>query len=244
MEQGTGTEAVSDAGAALEAEAAGAPVPVAAVVAPREGRGLRRFRARWLSLLAATAIALYVCWLMLLPFLEVLMWAAVLAIIFYPVHLWIVRRTGRPGWAALLSCLLVVGTLVVPLAGVTLAVVNEARDAASYVQGHADELLSRQSPFVRFVNRYVVDLDRVPVPVGPGDVQGPPAPTAATTRPVVAMRVWLADQLRNMGGVIAGGAVTGVTFALGTVLKVIFVLFTLYYLFRDGERIKTAMFSS
>src|SRR3954454_18273329 len=129
MEHATGTEAASDAPAAAP-EAAAEPVPVAAVVAPREGRGLRRFRARWLSLLAATAIALYVCWLMLQPFLEVLMWAAVLAIIFYPVHLWIVRRTGRPGWAALLSCLLVVGTLVVPLAGGMLGVLNQAREAA------------------------------------------------------------------------------------------------------------------
>src|SRR3982750_1601112 len=128
MEQGTGTEAVSDAGAAPEAGAAGAPFSVPGAGgprgggAPREGRGLRRFRARWLALLAATAIALYVCWLMLVPFVEVLMWAAVLAIVFYPVHLWIVRRTGRPGGGALLSCLLVVGTIVVPLAGVTVAV--------------------------------------------------------------------------------------------------------------------------
>src|SRR4051794_6304392 len=221
MEQGTGTEAVSDAGAALEAEAAGAPVPVAAVVAPREGRGLRRFRARWLALLAATAIALYVCWLMLAPFVEVLMWAAVLAIVFYPVHLWIVRRTGRPGWAALLSCLLVVGVIVIPLAGVTLAVINEARDTADYVQKNADELLSPRSKFVGFVKRWVVDLDQVRIPVS-ADVQGPPAPAAATTRPVVAMRVWLVDQLRTMGTTIAGGAVTGVTFALSTVLKIIF----------------------
>src|SRR3982750_1403513 len=124
MEQGTGTEPAGDnAATAPETAGAGGAVPVAAVVVPpREGRGLRRFRARWLALLAATAVALYVCWLMLLPFVEVLMWAAVLAIVFYPVHLRIVRRTGRPGWAALLSCLLVVGTIVVPLAGVTVAV--------------------------------------------------------------------------------------------------------------------------
>src|SRR5438046_2528933 len=142
----------------------GEPVAAAATapVAPRDGvRGLRRFRARWLALLAATAVALYVCWLMLLPFVEVLMWAAVLAIVFYPVHLRIVRRTGRPGWAALLSCLLVVGTIVVPLAGVTVAVVNEARDAADYVQKNANHLLAPESRFVAFVKKWVVDLDRV-----------------------------------------------------------------------------------
>ena len=247
MDDVTAADAANHAAAAGPGDPAGGapgPLPVAAVAAPpREGRGLRRFRARWLALLAATAIALYVCWLMLLPFVEVLMWAAVLAIVFYPVHVRLVRRVGRPGWAALLSCLLVVGTIVVPLAGVTLAVINEARDAAAYVQQNADELLSPQSRFVGFVKRWVVDLDQVRVPLS-ADVQGPPAPSAATTRPVVAMRVWLVDQLRTMGTTIAGGAVTGVTFALSTVLKVIFVLFTLYYLFRDGERIKATMFAS
>lgn len=243
MDHETAGQPASDADAPPGDSAGGGPAPLAAFAPPREGRGLRRFRARWLALLAATAIALYVCWLMLVPFVEVLMWAAVLAIVFYPVHLWLVRRTGRPGWAAVLSCLLVVGVIVIPLAGVTLAVITESRDAASYVQLHADELLGPQSKFVGFVKRWVVDLDQVRIPVA-ADVQGPPAPSAATTRPVVAMRVWLVDQLRNMGGVIAGGAVTGVTFALGTVLQVIFVLFTLYYLFRDGERIKVAMFNS
>src|SRR3982750_1753864 len=95
--------------AALDPEAVASPGPALAAVlppppAPREAArdtpALRRFRARWLALLAATAFALYVCWLMLVPFVEVLMWATVLAIVFYPVHLWIVRRTGRPGGGA------------------------------------------------------------------------------------------------------------------------------------------------
>lgn len=45
-----------------------------------------RNQARWIAVLAATAIALYLCWLMLRPFIGVLEWAAVLVIVFYPVH--------------------------------------------------------------------------------------------------------------------------------------------------------------
>ena len=78
----------------------------------REGTGagmaMVRFGARWMGLLAATLIALYLCWLMVQPFVEVLLWATVLVIIFYPVHVLILRRVGRPSAAALLSCLLVV----------------------------------------------------------------------------------------------------------------------------------------
>src|SRR3954464_4379817 len=50
---------------------------------------------RWLALLVATAILLYLCWLMLEPFVDVLMWAAVLVIVFYPVHQRILARLGK-----------------------------------------------------------------------------------------------------------------------------------------------------
>jgi predicted PurR-regulated permease PerM len=46
----------------------------------------RKFQARLLALLFATAVALYLCWLMLQPFVNVLAWAAVLVVFFYPIH--------------------------------------------------------------------------------------------------------------------------------------------------------------
>ena len=65
-------------------------------------------QARWIGVLAATAIALYLCWLMLRPFLGVLAWAIVLVIVFYPVHKQLGNRIKRRGLRAFLSCLLVV----------------------------------------------------------------------------------------------------------------------------------------
>src|SRR5690348_9898162 len=59
---------------------------------------------RWLALLVATAVVFYLCWLMLEPFVDVLIWAAVLVVVFYPVHQRILARLGRPGWSAALSC--------------------------------------------------------------------------------------------------------------------------------------------
>ena len=43
-------------------------------------------QARWFAVLAATGIGLYLCWLMLKPFIGVLEWAIVLVIVFHPVH--------------------------------------------------------------------------------------------------------------------------------------------------------------
>ena len=76
-------------------------------------------------LLAVTAVALYLCWLMLQPFVAVLAWAAVLVIIFYPVHQRLLKRLNKPSLCALLSCLLVILIILVPVVLVTVAVLNE-----------------------------------------------------------------------------------------------------------------------
>src|SRR5829696_7945302 len=79
-------------------------------------------QARWIAVLAATAIALYLCWLMLRPFIGVLEWAIVLVIVFYPVHRRLATRIRNPSLTALLSCLLVILMLVLPLAVLGMAV--------------------------------------------------------------------------------------------------------------------------
>ena len=39
-----------------------------------------------ITLLIVLGLALYVCWLMLQPFFNVLLWAVVLTVVFYPMH--------------------------------------------------------------------------------------------------------------------------------------------------------------
>src|SRR3982751_158962 len=119
----------------------------------------QRIQARWFALLIATAIALYLCWLMLQPFVNVLAWAAVLVILFYPVHRRLVRWTHRPATSALLSSLLVIFTILVPLTLLTLAVVGEFSNTADAVQANISTLLNPQtSPFGRalgWISKYV-----------------------------------------------------------------------------------------
>src|SRR5215210_4821365 len=101
----------------------------------------QRTQARWLALLVATGIALYLCWLMLQPFINVLAWAAVLVIVFYPIHRRLLARTHRPATSALLSSLLVIFTILVPLTLITLALVNELSNAVNNVHGNVAPLL-------------------------------------------------------------------------------------------------------
>ena len=67
---------------------------------------------RSLGLLVIFAIAAYLCWLMLRPFVGVLMWAIVLVVVFYPAHRRLVpgpvvpapRRRFRRCWSSSPSC--------------------------------------------------------------------------------------------------------------------------------------------
>jgi predicted PurR-regulated permease PerM len=174
---------------------------------------------RWLGLLAATAVALYLCWSMLQPFIEVVLWAVVLVIVFFPVHRRIEARLGSPGWSALVSCLIVILVILIPLTLITLAVVREMARLAQSLQANADSLLDPNSPYLGRVLNWVgqyVDISQL------GSQQ------------------FLAERLKGVSGAIAGRTLGFVGGALGFVVEVFFVIFTMYYLFRDGERMRAA----
>ena len=186
---------------------------------------------RWIGLLLATAVGLYLCWLMLKPFKEVVLWAVVLVIVFFPIHRRIQARVVSPGWSALLSCLLVIFVILVPLTLLTFAVVNELSDFAQMIQakpdgsggaaGAAAGLLDPNSPYlgpaVRWLGQYV-DVSKL------GSQQ------------------FLAERLKGVSGAIASRTLGFVGGAVGFVVEVFFVIFTMYYLFRDGERMRAAAY--
>jgi predicted PurR-regulated permease PerM len=78
-----------------------------------DGKGwLSRERAVALVLVAATAIAFYICYLIALPFIPSIVWATALAVIAYPLHDWILRRIKRPSIAAAIV-ILVIGIVII-----------------------------------------------------------------------------------------------------------------------------------
>ena len=105
-------------------------------------------QARWLAVLAATAIALFLCWLMLRPFISVLAWAVVLVIVFYPVHDRLASRIGRRSLSALLSCFLVVLIAVIPLTVITLALAEELSKVLPNLPAQFTTLLNPQASVV------------------------------------------------------------------------------------------------
>ena len=177
----------------------------------------------FVALIAVLLIALYVCWLMFQPFLNVLMWAAVLAIVFYPMHRRIRAETRRPTVAAAISTLLVVLFILLPVTLVTVAVVRELTQVAQSFQA-PDHSWNVPVPWfvtaaLDRVGQYVdLDIDRE------------------------SARKFLAERMQTWGTALAASTLMVVGGAVGAITQTLLVIFTLFYFFRDGERIRQAAY--
>ena len=180
----------------------------------------RKIYIRWLALLALAVAALYVCWLMLLPFVNVLAWASVLAVLFYPIHQRLVALTNRPSLSALLSTMIVIAVIVVPLTLLTLVVAKEVGEVAKNAQEFFRSLLDPSSPVIGRVMGWL----GLRVNASHLDLQA-----------------YLLERLENISGAIAGRTLGLLGGVVGAIFQMFFTVFTMYYLFRDGNRIFNVM---
>ncbi len=172
-------------------------------------------------MIAVLLAALYVCWLMFQPFFNVLMWAAVLCVVFYPMHRRILARTQKPTLAAALSTLLVVLLILLPVTAVTVAVVRELSGAAASFQAsdHNWTVPPAVARVVDVIGRYVdIDIDKE------------------------SARKFAAERMQAWGAALAASTLVVVGGAVGAVVQTLLVIFTLFYFFRDGENIRRAAY--
>jgi predicted PurR-regulated permease PerM len=175
----------------------------------------------FVALVVALVAALYLCWLMLQPFFNVLLWAAVLAVVFYPMHRRILERTKKPSVAAACSTLLVILLILLPVTFITVAVVRELTGAAAAFQA-SDHTWARSAPpwavwLLDRVGQYV-DIDRE------------------------SARTFIVQRMQTWGTALAASTLVVVGGAVGAIAQTLLVVFTLFYFFRDGERIRHAAY--
>jgi predicted PurR-regulated permease PerM len=177
------------------------------------------FRASWVALIAALVALLYLCWRIILPFLDVLTWAAVLATVFYPVHRRLLARLHHSGWTATVSTLLVIVTILGPVTLITLAVVDELLNVAGHLETNPIHLFDFNAPvlgpWLRWIDQYV-DIERFQNPA-----------FLRTT-----LEGWTGRLVNSTIGVVGG--------AVSIVVQMLLVVFTMFYLFRDGDAIGQA----
>jgi predicted PurR-regulated permease PerM len=172
---------------------------------------------KWAVFLGAAALVVYLCLRILSPFVNVIAWSAVLAITFHPVHGYLVRRTGRPTLSALLSSALVVVAFVIPLSFIAGLAINQFLQLGESLQDAftADAGIDTTTPFGRAYEWITGWL-------------------GFDTQVIV---VWVqqnASELARVGAQYTVAIAAGVT---GAVVSFVFIIFAMFLLFRDGERI-------
>jgi predicted PurR-regulated permease PerM len=170
-------------------------------------------------LVAAGAIAAYLCYRIFEPFLTPVFIAVVLTVVFYPLHSRIESRLRRPNFAAAVSMLIVIFLAVVPSLFLGIVVSRELRAIVQSLSvksategGLAPYLMHMLEAPLRVVGRYV-DVSSV-------DIHST----------VIGWVDQASRYLLQLGAKVAGNMVE---FVLGTVV----VFFTLFFLFRDGREI-------
>ncbi|HEV2707798.1 MAG TPA: AI-2E family transporter [Pyrinomonadaceae bacterium] len=94
-------------------------------------------KAHGLVLIAATALALYVCYRLVQPFIPALTWAVVLAIVAQPLHGWLAAHVARPNLASGLAVAVVAVVIVAPGVLMGQQLLSQARKGLESVQANA-----------------------------------------------------------------------------------------------------------
>jgi len=166
----------------------------------------RREALAWLL----AALLLYLVYRVFSPFVEPLVWAAILGTFFYPAHRRLQRKVGRPVVAALISTAAVALLLIAPMVWLGWAFVREAVEAV------------RDLPRAEIVDKLQQGLDFVSarVPESFGSVE---------------QRVgeWAQAASEKLLGLTAKLPANIAGFLLGFIV----LLLALFYLFRDGPKI-------
>jgi predicted PurR-regulated permease PerM len=178
----------------------------------------QRFNIRWLALLAICLIAIYLCWLIIYPFLDVIIWSVVLAVVTFPIYERMVKRFPTPPWlASVLTVLLVLAVVVVPIALLTLSAVSQVDDGVAAVKTGITkfkEFMAGNSWLAGTIHKYADPYLQNPDAIG--------------------------DQLKGYASTIAGRGINVAGQVFGVIIKFAFTLFALFYLLRDADKIGRA----
>ncbi len=179
-------------------------------------------RSRWILLTAATAVAVFLCWKILQPFLSVVLWSGVLALLFAPVQRFLAARLKRPSLASAATLVVVLATVIVPVGLVTGALVSEVTDFAQHAPARLSALLEDPA----YGGRIQKALDSLDARFGLRSRLTPEA---------------LQEHVGSLGETLVKSTFSFVGGALGALLNLALILFALFYLLRDGGHFLDAL---
>ncbi|HXG65503.1 MAG TPA: AI-2E family transporter [Blastocatellia bacterium] len=176
---------------------------------------MTRDRVLALTLLAATALAFYVCYRLARPFLPAIAWALALAVVAHPLHEWIARRIRHANIAAGLAVLIIAFVIIAPALFLTERLVREAATGVEMLKEEA--ATGRWRAALEHDSPLAPALDWIKEHV---DLQGEAQRAAA----------WITSRLPSL----ASGSVR-------VAIELLITLFILFYFFRDRSAILRAL---
>lgn len=183
---------------------------------PSNGDGwLTRGRVQVVALAVLTAVVLYLCYLIALPFLPALTWALVLAVVAHPLHERIRRKVHGRSVVAALAVLLVTVALAMPTALVVREIAQQATEKVEKVRGDpAEQFWSdtkkrypRFAPLMRWAER----------------------------------EMNIREQMNRFSEYVLEGARRFVSGSMYAVVGSLVTLYLLFYFFRDKEKTLAAL---
>lgn len=179
-------------------------------------------------LIAALLLALYGSYLLVAPYVGAVVLAFVLSLLCFPVHQWIENKLpGKPNLAAAISCVLLVVIILVPAAFVIGAILQQGINFTkqSYIWlngGGAEQVL--QHPYVMQVQARLSDL-----------LPGESFTSASVIAKMTEFASGFSRELLDISTKLVGD-ITGVIFGF------ILMLFILFFLLRDHEKIVATLY--
>jgi predicted PurR-regulated permease PerM len=174
-----------------------------------------------MALVAITSLALYLCWKLLQPFLSVLLWASVLALLFRPLTR-LLERKLPPSVAASFTLLLVLLAVIVPVGLLSLALSRELVNFAQAAPEKVRRLLDDSglaTSLQTLATRFGLEVDL----------------------PALLRREPLEEHLSEWGQRLARSTFSVLGGFFGALVQLAFILFTLFFLLRDGPSLAKAV---
>ncbi|MBV6478267.1 MAG: putative transport protein YdiK [Ignavibacteria bacterium] len=177
----------------------------------------RKQIAQFILLMFITGLMLYICWLMLKPFISILLWSAILVIIFHPLYKKLMKKTGKHTLSALGTIAISLLTFIIPLFLISAAVVNELAGFTSITIEEINQIINDPGHgmlgrFYNYLNSFV-NLGQI---LKPEDIKA----FISKASEIILSASWY--------------LVEGI---FGMFVGILFAIFCMYYLFRDGENI-------
>jgi predicted PurR-regulated permease PerM len=173
-----------------------------------------------LFLVLVTAATLYLSFVIARPFLTPIVTATLIAIAIYPLYIRLSRYVRNRTGAALLATLLVLIAILLP----TVFIVNRLAHETTILYGWLNEQQSLEGGWREYVGTLVdPPLEWIAARTGMSQQQ---------------LRQQALDRLQNVSAALLNWAKSLVVNIGGTIVDTVIMLLTLFFLLRDGERIR------